>query len=128
MTYMSILFSSLVCLFCVLSLSAAGLALNLWLGFERNLAGNLGAVVITTLLLCRWRGPPLVGNVWLGLHFSILCGLGGVLFLILLAGMSPFGIHSFDSLSSGEAALAFMVNALVFIGSVRVAFRQGGTA
>ncbi|PCM43467.1 hypothetical protein CPA50_13855 [Marinobacter sp. ANT_B65] len=125
MTYKSILISSLVCLICALGLSAAGLAVNLWLGFERNLAGNLGAAIITALLLCHWRGWSLAGNTWLVLYFSILCGIAGVLFLMLLAGLSPFWTYSFDSLSSGEIVLAFMVNAAAFTGTTKLAFRQG---
>lgn len=127
MTYRNILLGSVLCLFGVLVLSAAGLVINLWLGFERNLAGNLGAVVITALLICRWKDLPLLENKWLALYLSVLCGIGAVLFLILLAGLSPVGAYSFDSLSFAEAALAFLVNALVFIGTVKVVCRQGKT-
>jgi len=127
MTYRSILLGSVLCLFGVLVLSAIGLVINLWLGFERNLAGNLGAVVITALLICRWKDLPLVENMWLALYLSVLCGIGAVLFLILLAGLSPIGGYSFDSLSFAEGALAFLVNALVFIGTVKVVCRQGKT-
>ena len=128
MTYRRILLSSLVCLACVLGLSTTGLALNLWLGFQRDLGGNLGAVVITALLLGRWSGSSMTGNVWLTLYFSILGGIGALLFLILLGGLSPFGAHSFDPLSSGEAALVFALNVLVFFGTVWIKFRQGSTA
>lgn len=121
MMYKRILLSSLVCLVCVLGLSAAGLVINLWLGFERNLAGNLGAVVIIALWLCRWRGTSLTASRWLVFYFSIVCGAGGLLFLVLLAGLSPFGPYSFDPLSVGEAILAFLVNALIFFCTVRIA-------
>ncbi len=127
MTYSNILLGSAVCLFGVLVLSAAGLVINLWLGFERNLAGNLGAVVITALLICRWKDLPLAGNRWLVLYLSIVCGTGAVLFLMLLAWLSPIGEYSFDSLSFAEGALAFLVNALVFIGTAKVVCRQGKT-
>lgn len=127
MTCKSMFVSSLVCIFCMLGLSAAGLAINLWLGFERNLAGNLGAVVLTSLLFGHWKGWPLTGSISLVLYFSILCGIGGVLFLILLAGASPFRGYYFDSLSSAEGLLVFFVNALAFIGSIKLAFRQGST-
>jgi hypothetical protein len=127
MTYKRMLLNSLVCLAYVPGLSATALTINLWLGFERNLGGNLAAVVITALLLGRWSGSSLAGNVWLTLYFSILGGIGAVLFLILLAGLSPFGAYSVDPLSAGEAALVFSVNALVFFVTLWVKVRQGST-
>ncbi|NWO08123.1 MAG: hypothetical protein HLX50_21170 [Alteromonadaceae bacterium] len=123
MTHKRILLSSLVCLVCVLGLSATGLAINLWLGFERNLAGNLGAVVITALLLCRWRSASLTASRRQVFCLSTVCGAGGLIFLMLLAELSPFGAYSFDPLSVGEAMLAFLVNALVFFCTVW--FAQG---
>lgn len=128
MTYRRILFCSVVYLACVLGLSATGLALNLWLGFQQNLGGNLAAVVISALLLGRWSGSSLSGNARLTLYFSILGGIGALLFLVLLGGLSPLGAYSFDPLSSIEVALAFLVNTSAFFITVRIALRRSRKA
>lgn len=125
MRYKDVLSRALVCLFAVLGLSAAGLVINLWLGLERNLAGNLGAVVITALLLYRCKGLSLTGNLWLLVYFSTVCAMGGVLFLMVLAGLSPIGPYTFHPLSLAEAALAFSVNALAFMGTIKFVSRRG---
>lgn len=128
MTYRRILFRSLVCIACVLGLSAAGLALNLWLGFQQNLGGNLAVVVITALLLELCSGSSLSGNMRLTLYFSILGGIGAVFFLVLLGGLSPLGAYSFDPLSSIEVALAFQINTLAFFITVRIVLRRSRKA
>lgn len=128
MTYRRILFRSLVCIACVLGLSGTGLALNLWLGFQQNLGGNLAAVVITALFLGRWSGSSLSGNMRLTLYFSILGGIGAVFFLVLLGGLSPLGAYSFDPLSSIEVALAFQINTLAFFITLRIVLRRSRKA